>query len=80
MGNVCFECKSCGFILFWGRFKCIFQEFMYVCVICSYPKKKKKKKKKVCYMLYVVGSSSFCVNCSSEVGKSLTANSWHCFG
>ena len=24
------------------RFKCIFQEFMYVCVICSYPKKKKK--------------------------------------
>ena len=52
MGNVCFECKSCGFILFWGRFKCIFQEFMYVCVICSYPKKKKKKCV-ICYMLWV---------------------------
>ena len=37
------------------RFKCIFQEFMYVCVICSYPKKKKKRKKKcvICYMLWV---------------------------
>ena len=34
------------------RFKCIFQEFMYVCVICSYPKKKKKKCV-ICYMLWV---------------------------
>ena len=34
------------------RFKCIFQEFMYVCVICSYPKKKKKKEKKS--VLYVI--------------------------